>query len=442
MAVPDGPKTPPLWQLLQWIRQPLTYLDTNASRYGDCFIGHFAGLPKFWFISNPQAIAAIFTADAQQFDSGQGNQILRPTLGDGSILLLDGNRHQRQRQLLMPPFHGERMRAYGQLISEITEQVVQQWGINQPFTLRPRMQEISLGVILQVVFGLHTRERCEQLRQMLNAFLALTTSPLGNALAFFPGLQRDLGAWSPQGRFFRLRQQIDQLIYAEIAQHRQSPDTGIDILSLLLAARDDAGEPMSDEELRDELMTLLLAGHETTATAMTWALYWIHTLPTVKAILLAELNSLEDDTDTSAIARLPYLHAVCCETLRIYPIALITLPRIVKSSMELMGYQLPPGTVLAPCIYLTHRRPDLYPEPQQFRPERFLEQQFSPYEYLPFGGSNRRCIGAAFALFEMKLVLSRILRSCQLERVDQRPVRPTRRGVTMAPAGGVRILRR
>jgi unspecific monooxygenase len=187
-------------------------------------------------------------------------------------------------------------------------------------------------------------------------------------------------------------------------------------------------------------MTLLIAGHETTATALTWALYWIHRLPDVKEKLLGELDSLGDEPDKSAIARLPYLNAVCSETLRIYPIAILAFPRIVKSLLQVMGYEFEPGTMLAPCIYLTHRREDLYPEAEQFKPERFLERQFSPYEYLPFGGGNRRCIGAAFALFEMKLALASILSRFELALADNRPVHPVRRGLTMAPAGGVRMI--
>jgi unspecific monooxygenase len=260
-------------------------------------------------------------------------------------------------------------------------------------------------------------------------------------LAFFQALQQDWGPLSPGGQFVRRKQRIDQLIYAEIHQRReQANPSGSDILSLLMAARDEAGQPMTDQELRDELMTLLLAGHETTATALTWALYWIHHLPEVKDKLLKELDSLGDDPDLSMITRLPYLNAVCSETLRIYPIALIAAPRIVKSPLELMGYEFEPDVMLAPCIYLIHRREDLYPEPTQFKPERFLERQFSPYEYFPFGGGSRRCIGAAFALYEMKLALAYILSHYQLALAEPRPVRATRRGVTMAPAGGVKMV--
>lgn len=229
-------------------------------------------------------------------------------------------------------------------------------------------------------------------------------------------------------------QAINRLIYAEIADRRRAFDpTRSDILTLLLSARDEAGEAMSDEELRDELMTLLVAGHETTATALTWAMYWIHTIPSVKQKLLAELDALDNRADPGTIAKLPYLNAVCSETLRIYPVGFIAQLRIVQSPISVAGYPFAAEDVLIPCIYLVHHRSDLYPEPNQFRPERFLERQFSPYEYLPFGGSNRRCIGAAFALFEMKLVLATILRQYELELDEPNPVKPVRRGVTIAP---------
>jgi cytochrome P450 family 110 len=260
-------------------------------------------------------------------------------------------------------------------------------------------------------------------------------------MAFFPVLQKDFGSWSPGGRFVRQKQKIDDLLYSEIRERRAQPDPSrTDILSLLLAARDEEGQPMTEVELRDELMTLLLAGHETTATALTWAVYWIGQNPTVREKLLAELTMWSKNPDLSLIARLPYLNAVCAETLRLYPVLMIVSPRMVKERFTFLDYSFGAGTLLAPCIYLTHQRKDLYPEPDQFRPERFLERQFSPSEYFPFGGSNRRCIGAAFAMMEMKLVLVTLLTQFQFANMDKRPVQPTRRGVTMSPAGGVQVI--
>ncbi len=226
-------------------------------------------------------------------------------------------------------------------------------------------------------------------------------------------------------------------MYAEIQERRDNPDTSReDILSLMMAARDEQNQPMTDKELRDELMTLLVAGHETTASSLTWAFYWIHHLPEVRKKLLGELDGVDIKNDLSTIGKLSYLKGVCAETLRIYPIALIAFPRINKAPIKIMDYEYPPETQLMPCIYLTHHREDLYPQPKQFKPERFIEKQYSAYEYLPFGGGNRRCIGMAFALFEMKLVLTTVLKNFELSIVNNHQVKPTRRGATLAPSGG------
>ena len=268
----------------------------------------------------------------------------------------------------------------------------------------------------------------------------MTGSPLRSSMLFLKWMQQDLGPWSPWGRMKQRQRKVDDLIYAEMEERRQQPDANrTDILSLMMAARDENGQPMTNEELRDELMTLLFVGHETTATALAWAFYWIHHLPSVRQKLLQELDSLGENPDPMEIFRLPYLSAVCQETLRIYPVGMLTFPREVLTPVELMGHQLEPGTVVVGSIYLTHRREDLYPEPLQFKPERFLERQFSPYEYLPFGGGSRRCIGLALAQLEMKLVLATILRDFDLVLTEKKPVQPKRRGVTLGPAGGVRM---
>ncbi|HAG79859.1 MAG TPA: cytochrome P450, partial [Cyanobacteria bacterium UBA12227] len=352
-------------------------------------------------------------------------------LGKHSVIAASGDRHRRQRQLMMPPFHGERMKAYGQLIADITNQVISQWTIGNPFSIRPSMQAISMQVILRAVFGLNEGQRYQQLEKLLSSRLDRGSSLLGVTMLYFPILRQDLGSWSPWGRFLCERQQIDQLIYEEINERRAQPDDSrTDILSLLMSARDEAGQPMTDVELRDELMTLLVAGHETTATALTWAFYWIHKLPEVRQKLLEELDSLGDHPDPNTLLRLPYLNAVYSETLRIYPVGMLTFPRVVRTPVELMGYKLEPGTVVLGSIYLTHHRDDLYPEPDLFKPERFLERQFSPYEFLPFGGGSRRCIGMAFAQFEMKVVLAKIVSRLELSLADNRPVKPIRRGLT------------
>jgi unspecific monooxygenase len=330
------------------------------------------------------------------------------------------------------------MKTYGNLIQEITEEVAGGWKIGEPFPVLTSMQAISFKVILKAVFGLEEGDRYDRLKEVLLAILN-PKRPIVSALLFlFPLLQKDLGAWSPWGRFLRQRQEMDELIYAEIKGLRKNPEPSrTDILSLMMAARYEDGESMSDEELRDELITLLVAGHETTATALAWALYWIHHLPEVREKLLQELATLGENPEPSEVAKLPYLNAVCQETLRIYPVAMLALNRLVKSPLEITGYQFQPGTLLIPNIYLTHHREDLYPNPKQFKPERFLSGQFAPYEFMPFGGGNRRCIGMAFAMYEMKLVLATVLSRWQMELADNKPVVPVRKGALLGPAKGV-----
>jgi cytochrome P450 family 110 len=443
MKRPNGPQTPPLLQMFQWIAKPMQFMEACAKDYGDIFTARVGtGFTPVVFVSNPQALQEILTGDTKQFEaSDESNKILEPLLGKQSVITLSGDRHRRQRQLMMPPFHGERMRTYGQVIGDVTEQVMNQWEINQPFCVRTSTQAITLRVMMKTVFGLNEGPRGEQIEHLLVAMMEEMSSPFSAAMLYFPFLQRDLGPLTPWGNFLRRQQQTDNLLYEEIQERRAHPDPNrTDILSLLMAARDEAGEAMTDEELRDELMTLLVAGHETTATAIAWALYWIHKLPSVREKLLEELDTLGENPDPGAIFKLPYLNAVCSETLRIYPVGMLTFPRVPKVPVSLGGYDLEPGTIIMGSIYLTHRREDLYPQPEQFRPERFLEKQFSPYEYLPFGGGARRCIGYAFALFEMKVALAKILSHLELELADNREIRPTRRGLVSAPNRSIQIV--
>ncbi len=437
----NGSKTHHFLQQIHWVANPLNYMETSFQQHGDIFKTGVSDKDLI-FVCHPQGIQELFTRDTKEFETpGRANQLLKPLVGGNSLFLLDGKDHQRQRKLLMPPFHGERMWNYGRIIIEITQKVCSQWQPNQPFIARDAMQKITLKVILQAVFGITQGTRYQQLQILLGELLSMFDSPLTSALLFFPILQQDLGPWSPWGKFLRRQQEIDQLLFAEIAERRQKPDENrSDILSLMMAARDEDGQPMTDPELRDELLTLLFAGHETTATGLAWSLYWIYKQPEIYQKLIQELEGIEPDADPMTLFKLPYLTAVCQETLRIYPVAMVTFPRIVQQPTELMGYSLEPDASVVGCIYLTHRRTDLYPEPEKFRPERFLERKFSPYEYLPFGGGSRQCIGIALAQFEMKLVLATILQHYQLELAEKQPVQPTRRGLTLSPRGGVTMV--
>lgn len=443
MQLPNPLTKPSFIQKLQWVVDPVGYMESAAQQYPDIFTAKILGFgDTAVFVNQPQAIQEILTNDRKKFAAlGNQNKILQPLVGDYSIFMLDGDRHKRRRQLVMPSFHGERMQAYGQLIRDLTEKVFSQLPLDRLFSARDTTQEISLQVILQTVFGVYEGERSEQLKKQLKLMANLFRSPFTSSFLFFPFLQKDLGTWSPWGKFLRDREQLDKLLYAEIAERRENPDLDrIDILSLLMSARDEVGNPMTDLELRDELLTLLFAGYETTATAMAWGLYLIHQNPQVLEKLLQELDTLGDSPDSMSIFKLPYLTAVCNETLRIRPVAMLTFPRIVQEPVELLGHSLEPGTVLLGCMFLTHQREDLYPEPKQFKPERFLAKQFSPYEFMPFGGGVRRCLGEALAVFEMKLVLATILSRYQLALADRQPEVALRRGVTLAPARGVKMV--
>ena len=434
--------SPAFLQLSQWIFNPLAYLDRCDREYGDTFaIGLPGALNNIIFTSNPQAIQQILTNDTKKLSApGASNQILKPFLGDRGVMLLDGAEHRQRRQLLMPQFHGDKVQAYSDAIQEITRNLIKEWQVGETLNVRAEMQKITLSVILKTIFGLDRGEKYDLIRDKLSKMLEILESPINSSFLFIPWLQKDLGAWSPWGQFVRNRAALDLLIYAEITARRQSsePDR-TDILSMLISSQDADGNGMSDRELRDELLTLLFAGHETTATAIAWAIYWVNYLPEVKEKLLAEIATLGTERDPIAISKLPYLNAIYSETLRIYPVAMLTFSRIVNQPISIAGYELEPGKMIAGCIYLTHHREDLYPEPHLFKPERFLERQFSPYEYLPFGGGVRRCVGVALAQLEIKLVLVEIFTNCQLKLTGQLPVIPARRGITLGPKGGVNV---
>jgi cytochrome P450 len=443
MKLPDGPRTPSLLQTLQLVAQPTDFLDRCRDRYGDPFTTRVLGLnsPPVVFFGEPEAIQEIFALPAKKLDFQVATHVFQPLMGDRSVILQEGRAHQRTRQLLMPAFHGDRMKAYGQVICEITEEVTSSWKPGASVLIHQYMPDITLSIILRVVFGLEPGPRYEQVKALLSRLLDDVTTPIFSSQFFFPPLQKDLGAWSPWGNFLRRRQQIDELVYAEIEERRANSDrSSTDILSMLIAARDADGEQMTNQELRDQLVSLLLLGYETTAASLTWAFHWIHASASVQQRLQEELDSLGSDRTPEAIAQLPYLSAVCSETLRAYPIALICVPRMVKETLNIRGYDFEPGTILIPCIYLAHRRPQAYPNPTEFDPMHFLDRDLSPYEFLPFGGGSRGCIGTTFSRYEMKLILATILSRFQLSLSDNRPVRPVRRGITFVPSSGVPVV--
>ncbi len=436
--LPPGPQIPGLLQTLSLLVDPIAYLDRAIADYGDTFTLRVLGLgsPPVVFFSNPESIQAIFTTLAGSFDLGKVTHVFQPLVGDRSLIMQQGDRHRHQRQLLMPALHGEQLQGYGEAIVTRTQDWLASQQPGQPIAIRQEMSELSLDVILRVVFGLEPGPRYGELRGLLAEMLEAITSSAYSLQFFLPQLQQNLGDWSPWGGFVALRSRIDALIYAEIAARKTNPTDKTDVLAMLVAAVDEAGQSLDDIEIRDQLMTLLLLGHETTASALTWAFYWLMNCPESLARLRSELADLTDP-DPMTLAAQPFLSALCKEALRVYPIALISQPRRVREAVELEGYRLDPGCIVVPCIYTSHRREATYDNAGDFRPDRFLTQKFSVYEFFPFGGGARSCIGAALSQMEMKLILGTILRHWDRQGWDMQatpcPDRPQRRGITFVP---------
>ncbi|NEO87760.1 MAG: cytochrome P450 [Spirulina sp. SIO3F2] len=437
-VIPEASPAPRWWQTLRYITQPLDYLEQAAQRSGDMFNAPVIGSHKnVFFISHPDGIQQLFANNA--CITAPANGLLQPIVGEQSIFGLEGKKHRRERKLMMPAFHRERIADYGALITELTQQAIAILTPGQPFMARSLMQRISLEVILQVVFGLTAGERFETLKALIVELTDYLQNPWVSGSLFMPILQNA----RPWAQFQQVRQRVSTVLLAEISERRtQDLSDKIDVLSLLMTSEDEAGQGMTDAELHDELLTLLVAGHETTASAIAWALYWTHRDTRIYQTLREEIQALGTKPDPMAIARLPYLTAVCHETLRIYPIAFVTVPREAIAPTTIMGYDIEPGTRLYGAIYLTHHHPDLYPDSKTFQPERFLKRPFANHEFLPFGGGVRRCIGEVLALFELKLVLAMIVSQYSFAWVDDKPEVPKRRGVTLAPGNGVKMVLR
>ncbi len=407
-------------QSLGWGLRPVPFILRAQQKYGDTYTIRIAGEPPWVMLGHPDAVKEVFTGSPDKLLAGEANQILRPILGDRSVLLLDGREHMRERKLLLPQFHGARMQRYGDLMREIAEEEITGWPAGAPLQLAPRMQAVTLEIILRAVFGVRDAARLDALRAGLRELLDFVTDPRTFVVVAALGINRA----TKVPVFRKTVEAVDRLIYEEIAAHRAADDLHErgDILSLLLQATHEDGQPMTDVELRDELLTLLVAGHETTATALSWAIERLLRTPDAYERLREEA-----DGDQSA-----YAEAVGYETLRLRPVLPVVLRKLTED-MTIAGHELPAGTTVAPCIVMVHRRADVYPEPHAFRPERFLETKPGTYTWIPFGGGVRRCLGAAFALYELQIVLQAIVRSADLRVVDPAPEGVARRAITLAP---------
>ena len=411
------------------LRDPMSSLPAWQERYGDPFTLRTVN-GTVVMTGDPKLVKEIFAASPSTF-APFATQGIGPTIGEGSLLALHEPRHMRERKLLMPAFHGERMRAYAEIMSKAASRHFGEAASSNRFAALEVGQSISLEVIVRAVFGAEDDARAKVLAQAVLEMVE-HSSPL---LFFMPFLQREFGGFGPWARFRRHFDVLDRLLQEQV-EHARAQGGGVDICSLLVQARYEDGEPMRDVDIRDELRTLLFAGHETTAITIAWVLDHVHRHPAVLERLRDELASLGRDPDPAAYARLPYLEAVCKEAMRIHPVVTEVL-RVLVSPLRLGELDLPAGVAVSAGVLLVHRREDLYPDPLAFRPERFLERKFAPWEYLPFGGGHRRCIGAAFAEFEMAVVLGTALSSFDFELLDARMPKPVRRSVTMAPGGGV-----
>jgi cytochrome P450 len=413
-------------QTARFLARPIPFYETWRGRLGETFSAQLLGPGDVVFLSDPDSIKRLFTSDRINTIAPGRNIVLQPLLGSQSLLLQEGSEHLRRRKLMLPPFHGERMRAYEETIAEVTAAEIARWPTGSEFALHPSMQAITLEVIMRAVFGVSDAQRREAMREGLIAMLSEAASPV----AF--GLTLPVIKELPHYRRFATKvARTDQLLAEEIAERRADPEleSREDILSMLVSAEFEDGTKMSDSELRDQLLTLLLAGHETTATALAWTFDLLLHTPATLDRLLAELET--DETD--------YLDAVIDESLRVRPVVPMT-GRLLRQDANLGGYDLADGTVVFAAIYMIHTNPEVFEDPYAFKPERFLDDGPETYSWIPFGGGTRRCIGAAFAELELRVVLRDVLRSVRLEPADPRPQRMVRRNVTLTPAAGTRVV--
>jgi cytochrome P450 len=425
--LPPGPRAPRLLQTIGWWSRPTAYLERCRARYGKRFTIRLLGQAPFVILSDPDEIKQMFLAPPDVLHPGEGARILEPVIGPNSVILLDEGPHLRQRKLLLPAFHGEKMQRLSGLISELAEREVASWPLEQPVALHSRLQKLTLEVILRAVFGLDRGARLDELSDLLAEILSFGESPL----SLMPPAQRLLAGRGPVGRMERTRARADELIYALIDERRAADEPGDDVLSMLLGARDEDGQPMSDGELRDELVTALAAGHETSASQLAWAIERIAREPRIQARLHAELDAGDDES---------YLVATINEILRRRPVLPAPEPRMVKQPIEIGGIEYQPGVVLFASAYLMHHDPAIYPDPYAFEPERFLDETPGTYTWIPFGGGRRRCLGASFALLEMKLVLRAVLERCEMRPAGEVPEVTRRRGITFSPSAGSNVI--
>jgi cytochrome P450 len=426
MPLPAGPTTPSWSQAQAWIENPIQFWRDCQAEFGETFTVQLGSLGPVVLFSNPAAVRRVFQLPAESYECRQFNEQYKYVMGDQSLLVSDGPRHRSRRRVLMSPLHQASTSRVSQAVKRLTARMIESWPSGEPISVRPAIHLLSLQIMLEILFGDLTTPICQEIQR-----------------SFRDEILQDFGTWSPWRRFARLQPMLRELLSDEIRAGRsRSRDRPAILFDALIQARDDAGALLLDDEIQDHVFTMLIAGVDPTAIAVTWALFWIHDSSEVRASLLQELAHHGESPDPQRTAELPFLSAVCQEVLRMYPVVATPSGRKLLTEVEVAGWVFEPGVTLLPCTYLVHHRADLYPEPERFRPERFLERQFGPHEYFPFGGGNRTCIGAAVASLEIKLAIATILGCCNLEASHEGPVQPVRHGTLLAPSQSMKFVLR
>ena len=440
--LPTGPYSPAPWQLIRYTLWPLEVLRDCRRRYGDPFTLRMSGFGKFVFLADPEAVKDVFRGDPHVLHSGEGNEFLSLSVGKNSVLVLDDELHAQQRRVLLPPMKGERLRSFHGAMQQATLDVMRTWRLNQPFAAEPFLRQIITRVIVQAVLGVGPGEELTAYEQKIARLLSYMRSRYSLiGFALLPQWLAMRPGWLPFGKELR---ELDQMVYGFMRKMRELPaaDRGDNIVAELLSAHHEDGTPLSDTEIRDAVFTMLLAGVDTTSAATAWQLELMVPREDVMGEVHHELKHYEQTLPTpEQLEELAYLDAALREGLRLRSI----LPFVVRKTKQpfaAAGREYPPGVLLCPCSYLVHRRPELYPEPEKFRPERFLERKFTPYEWFPFGGGNRMCLGMIFAMYQMKVMLSTIFSRARLERPKGATSYPIRRGLVLSPHDGARIILR
>jgi cytochrome P450 len=427
-SLPPGPRYPsPIQGIAFWTR-PLASLERWRARYGRRFTVRLPGAPPFVMLTDPADVKQVYTAPPDVLHPGEGARVLAPVVGRNSVILLDEGAHMEQRKLMLPAFHGERMARLSGLMAEVADREVASWPRDMRIEMHPRMQSLTLEIILRAVFGLEPGPRLDALRQRLRAMLEFGDRPISLVPPDPDGVvARIAQRVGPFVKFVRLQEQADELIFELIDERRQGGGEGEDVLAMLLEARHEDGSPMDQQELRDELMTLLVAGHETTASSLAWTFARLAHHADVRERLTEEVAAGDEDA---------YLTATIQEVLRHRPVLPNSAPRLVMRPVEIGGWTYPAGCAVVPNAYLIHHDPEIYPDPYEFRPQRFLDSPPGTYTWIPFGGGRRRCLGASFAMFEMKIVLRAVLAARELRASADGLELPRRRNITIRPGRG------